>query len=107
MASRAQPSASSAVWPNMTSLGSSAIVSTTPDGSVGSTLIRYLVVMGRLPPFVVRALKIDEPLRAAERGAPTVAYPAVVANITGNPAMSVPLWWSDSGSPIGVHFLAR
>ena len=50
---------------------------------------------------------VDEPLRAAERGAPTVAYPAVVANITGNPAMSVPLWWSDSGSPIGVHFLAR
>ena len=36
-----------------------------------------------------------------------MAYPAVVANITGNPAMSVPLWWSDSGSPIGVHFLAR
>src|SRR5712691_5356782 len=61
MASRAQPSASSAVWPNITSLGSSAIVSTTPDGSIGSTLIRYLFVMVRLPPFVDWALKLDEP----------------------------------------------
>ena len=32
-----------------------------------------------------------EPLRALTNGAPTVAYPLVVANITGNPAMSVPL----------------
>ena len=34
-------------------------------------------------------------------------FPAVVANITGAPAMSVPLYWSPSGLPIGVHFLAR
>src|SRR2546421_9759291 len=50
MASRAQPSASSAVWPNMTSLGSSANISMTPDGSIGSTLMRYLFVMV-LPSF--------------------------------------------------------
>ncbi|WP_369777253.1 amidase family protein [Streptomyces sp. R33] len=49
----------------------------------------------------------DEPLRAAERSAPFVAFPAVVANITGVPAMSVPLYWSGSGLPIGVHFLGR
>jgi amidase len=49
----------------------------------------------------------DEPLRALERGGPTVAYPGVVANITGNPAMSVPLSWNDDGLPIGVHFLGR
>ena len=42
-----------------------------------------------------------------EVGARTVAYPAVVANITGNPAMSVPLWWSTAGLPMGVHFLGR
>jgi amidase len=50
---------------------------------------------------------IEEPLRALERGAPTVAYAGVVANITGSPAMSVPLWWNTSGLPIGVHFLGR
>jgi amidase len=49
----------------------------------------------------------QEPLRAAERGGRTVAYPLVVANITGNPAMSVPLWWNAAGLPIGVHVLGR
>src|SRR6266849_8841025 len=80
MASRAQPSASSAVWPKMTSLGSSAIVSTTPDGSIGSTLIRYLFVMVRLPPFVDQALKInrppestrDQPTRDPSAGSPDI-----------------------------------
>jgi amidase len=49
----------------------------------------------------------EEPLRALENGGPTVAYAGVIANITGNPAMSVPLWWNDDGLPIGVHFLSR
>lgn len=49
----------------------------------------------------------QQPLRAAERGGRTVAYPLVVANITGNPAMSLPLWWNADGLPIGVHVLGR
>jgi amidase len=49
----------------------------------------------------------EEPARALERGGRTVGYSGVVANITGNPAMSVPLWWNDKGLPIGVHFLGR
>ncbi|HEU5267362.1 MAG TPA: amidase [Jatrophihabitans sp.] len=49
----------------------------------------------------------DEPLRALERGGATVDYAQVLANITGNPAMSVPLWWNGEGLPIGVHVLGR
>jgi amidase len=30
----------------------------------------------------------------------------VIANLTGNPAMSVPLFWNADGLPIGSHFLA-
>lgn len=50
---------------------------------------------------------VDEPMRAAERGGPTGGLSAVVVNITRNPTISVPLWWTDAGLPIGVHFLGR
>jgi amidase len=49
----------------------------------------------------------DDPWRALRTGGTTVAYGGVVANLTGNPAMSVPLFWNQAGLPIGVHFLGR
>ena len=30
-----------------------------------------------------------------------------LANGTGQPAMTVPLWWNDAGLPVGTHFMAR
>ncbi len=30
-----------------------------------------------------------------------------LANGTGQPAMSVPLWWNSAGLPIGTHFMAK
>ncbi len=48
-----------------------------------------------------------DPWRSLEISGQTVRYAGVVANLTGNPAMSVPLWWNDGGLPIGVHFLGR
>jgi amidase len=49
----------------------------------------------------------EDPWRSLELSGQTVRYAGVVANLTGNPAMSVPLWWNDDGLPIGVHFLGR
>jgi amidase len=49
----------------------------------------------------------DEPFRALEVSARTIAYSGVIANLTGNPAMSVPLHWNDDGLPIGMHCLGR
>jgi amidase len=49
----------------------------------------------------------DEPLRSLEVGGRTVAYSGVIANITGHPAMSVPLYWNADHLPIGMHFLGR
>ncbi|GAA3645202.1 amidase [Nocardioides ginsengisoli] len=46
-----------------------------------------------------------DPTVAEARAARFVAYPLVVANLTGRAAMSVPFGWSASGLPIGVHFL--
>ena len=61
------------------------------------------------PPALLGAITstADDPWRALAAGGRTVAYAGVVANITGNPAMSVPLWWNPAGQPIGVHFLGR
>ncbi|MFF7994486.1 amidase [Kitasatospora xanthocidica] len=49
----------------------------------------------------------DDPWRTARACAPFIAFPAVVANLTGAPAMSVPLYRSAAGLPIGVHALGR
>ncbi|MBE0589390.1 MAG: hypothetical protein IH617_15255 [Hydrogenophaga sp.] len=40
-----------------------------------------------------------------ERVSRNVAF-TPVQNITGQPGMSVPLYWSDAGLPVGVHFAA-
>jgi amidase len=47
----------------------------------------------------------DGGFNAAGRSVPFGAYTAPY-NVTGQPAMSVPLYWSDSGLPIGVQLVA-
>jgi len=48
----------------------------------------------------------DDPLYAQRRAAEFVPF-TPICNITGQPAMSVPLFWNAEGLPIGVHFVGR
>lgn len=48
----------------------------------------------------------QDPLQGLRRAAHFVPF-TPVCNMTGQPAMSVPLYWNKEGLPIGVHFAAR
>ncbi len=60
------------------------------------------------PPFALGALdpQPGDPLAGFFRGAEYVPYTPVY-NVTGQPAMSVPLGWSPRGLPLGSHFVGR
>jgi amidase len=46
------------------------------------------------------------PLQAFYRPATFVPF-TPICNITGQPAMSVPLFWNADGLPVGTHFVGR
>jgi amidase len=48
----------------------------------------------------------DNPMFGFFRSALFVPF-TPIANITGQPAMSVPLHWNPAGMPIGSHFIGR
>ncbi len=47
----------------------------------------------------------DQPMLGFERAAEFVPFTPLM-NATGQPAMSVPLFWNEAGLPIGAHFTA-
>ncbi len=48
----------------------------------------------------------DDPLKGWRRSARFVPFTPLF-NATGQPAMSVPLYWDEEGVPIGTHFVGR
>ena len=48
----------------------------------------------------------DDPLRGLRRAVAFVPFTAI-CNFTGQPAMSVPLYWNAEGLPVGSHFVGR
>jgi len=58
------------------------------------------------PPLGQFEATADDPLAGLMHAAAMVPF-TPLANITGQPAMNVPLVWNEQGLPIGVHFAAR
>ena len=48
----------------------------------------------------------DYPLEGFTRSAAFVPF-TPICNMTGQPAMSVPLFWNNDGLPVGSHFIGR
>jgi amidase len=64
------------------------------------TLAEPPVALGTFDP------KPDDPLHGFFRSGKFMPFTSI-SNITGQPAMSVPLVWNDDNLPIGTHFIGR
>ena len=62
----------------------------------------------KIPPTKLGAFKAtpDDPRRWLQVALSMVAFTRT-QNITGQPAMSVPLYWNENNIPIGVQFAGR
>jgi amidase/6-aminohexanoate-cyclic-dimer hydrolase len=88
--------------------------------AVGRQMARFLVPYDMLltatlgePPATIGRLRTDRPdgwssflEYRLEHVLPYSPFTAL-ANGTGQPAMSLPLWWNAAGLPVGTHVMAR
>ncbi len=58
-----------------------------------------------MPPVALDRMSSSSPDGIAERRV-AISF-TQMANIAGNPAMSVPLYWNGAGMPIGIQFIGR
>lgn len=58
------------------------------------------------PPLGTFDATAEDPMYGMKRAARFVPFTPIF-NATGQPAMSVPLYWNASGLPIGTHFIGR
>ncbi|WP_033294860.1 amidase [Amycolatopsis jejuensis] len=56
------------------------------------------------PPLGTFTSTADDPGRGMRAAGAFLPF-TMLANITGQPAMSVPLYWNTAGLPVGVHFI--
>ncbi len=78
-----------------------------PTGSLQPSAAerRQIALVGRLnAAWLLKALRVVKPL--ADKTFDFMPYTAVF-NVTGQPAMSVPLHWNAQGLPIGMQFAGR
>lgn len=62
------------------------------------------VIAGLGADWLLNALDLLGPI--AKRTLSFIPY-TPISNVTGEPAMSVPLYWNSAGLPVGVHFATR
>ncbi|MDX1492942.1 MAG: amidase [Longimicrobiales bacterium] len=78
-----------------------------PIGTIGTSRAEeiQLKILGMLGSgrLIKAAGLIDEAAKTALDFIPWTP----IYNVTGQPAMSMPLYWNDAGLPIGVHFVGR
>lgn len=72
-----------------------------PDSSDGFDILVTPVLNG--PPPLLGQL--TDPIEGLQRVTAIMQYTAQF-NVTGQPAISLPLWWSTDGLPMGVQFVA-
>jgi amidase len=58
------------------------------------------------PPLGTMPTAVDDPMPTLRRAAAFVPF-TPLCNASGQPAMSVPLFWNETGVPIGTHFVGR
>jgi len=78
---------------------------------IATFMLRYDVLLSPVlaePPVPLGTFDSppDDPMRGFDRAVEYCPF-TPVANFTGQPAMSVPLFWNADGLPIGAHFVGR